>query len=178
MFQRVLTGLNQRAAETLQDALKGHPRQPSLNLLQAAIDFQLEGHQVGLSRYARILRHHPRHAPAILEYARALITADRSEDARQLLLSHEQALGTHLETYRLLSQAARDVGNKAEASYQMANFLFKRGDAGGALSQLDAGLRLADLGDQDRARLSARRAEVRQALPEDWQPERQQVRRR
>ncbi len=171
-------GQNARAAETLQDALKGHPRQPSLNLLQAAIDFQLEGHQVGLSRYARILRHHPRHAPAILEYARALITADRSEDARQLLLSHEQALGTHLETYRLLSQAARDVGNKAEASYQMANFLFKRGDAGGALSQLDAGLRLADLGDQDRARLSARRAEVRQALPEDWRPERQQVRRR
>ncbi|HVT37321.1 MAG TPA: M48 family peptidase, partial [Nevskiaceae bacterium] len=79
-------------------------------------------------------------------------------------------LGTRLETYNLLSQAARDSGNTAEASYQMANYLFARGDAGGALASLDAGLRAGGLSSQDRARLIARRQEVRESLPRDWRP--------
>ncbi len=72
------------------------------------------------------------------------------------------------------------MNNNAEASYQMATFLYLRGDAGGALSQLDAGLRIASLSEQDRARLSARRAEVRDALPRNYDPdrERDQQRRR
>ncbi len=53
----------------------------------------------------------------------------------------------------------------------MANFLYRRGDAGNALAHLDAGLRLPDLSDQDRARLIAMRNEIRGSLPENWRPQ-------
>lgn len=173
-------GQNQRALESLQPTLDKYPRQPNLNLLLAAIQVGSGDTARGLATYQKTLAAHPRLAPAILEYAEALVVAGQPELARKILLSHEQAFGLRLDTYRLLAQAARDMDNDAEASYQMATYLYLRGDAGGALSQLDAGLRLASLSSQDRARLSARRAEVREALPRNYDPEResQQQRRR
>ena len=179
-FAQHQLGQNQVALQTLKPILDKYPRQPNIALLQAAILMAGGDADKGLAVYQRTLQSNPRFAPAILEYGQALIEAGRSEEARRVLLTHEQALGTRLDTYRLLSQAARDMNNNAEASYQMANYLFLRGDAGGALSQLDAGLRLASLSEQDRARLSARRAEVREALPRNWDPDmrRQPSRRR
>lgn len=171
-------GQNKRALETLQSALEKYPRQPNLNLLLAAIQFGGGDSARGLATYQKTLALHPRFAPAILEYAEALIGAGQPELARKTLLTHEQAFGQRLETYRLLAQAARDMDNDAESSYQMATYLFLRGDAGGALSQLDAGLRLASLSAQDRARLSAKRAEVREALPRNYDPYRETAQRR
>lgn len=171
-------GQNRAALETLRPVIEMHPKQPNVALLHAAIVTGGGDTEQGLALYEKTLRANPRFAPAILEYAEALIQTGRAEEARRVLLSHEQALGTRLDTYRLLSQAAREMRNNAEASYQMANYLFLRGDAGGALSQLDAGLRLASLSEKDRARLSARRAEVREALPRNWDPEMERDRQR
>ncbi|HKY92101.1 MAG TPA: M48 family metalloprotease [Nevskiaceae bacterium] len=164
-------GQNDRAKQVLQPALDRNPRQPNLNLLMAAIQSDGEDADKGLAIYQRTLALYPQFAPAILEYAEALIRAGQPELARQVLLSHEQHLGTRLDTYRLLAQAAREMDNDAEASYQMATYLYLRGDAGGALSQLDAGLRIASLTPQDRARLAARRAEVRESLPRNYELE-------
>lgn len=165
-------GQNKRALDTLQPTLDKYPRQPNLSLLLAALQVGSGDPTKGLATYQKTLALHPRFAPAILEYAEALIVAGQPEPARKILLSYEQSFGQRLDTYRLLSQAARDMENDAEASYQMATYLYLRGDAGGALSQLDAGLRLASLSTQDRARLSARRAEVREALPRNYDPDR------
>lgn len=165
-------GQNTRALEALRPALEKHPRQPNIALLQAQIELAGGDTAAGLATYQKTLAQNPRFAPAILEYAEALIRVGQPELARKVLLSSEQALGVGLDTYRLLSQAARETGNNAEASYQMATYLFLRGDARGALSQLDAGLRLASLSSQDRARLSSRRAEVREALPKNFNPDR------
>jgi predicted Zn-dependent protease len=65
----------------------------------------------------------------------------------------------------VLSEAARAAGNSAEAQYQMANYLFRRGDLRGAIEQLNAGLRIASIGDSDRARLTARRRELIDSIP-------------
>lgn len=160
-----------RAQAVLQPAVDKNPRQPNLNLLMASIQAEGKDPDKGLAIYQRMLSLYPRFSPAILEYAEALINAGQPELARQVLISHEQQLGTRLDTYRLLSQAARDMKNDAEASYQMANYLYLRGDPGGALWQLDAGLRIASLSPQDRARLAARRAEVRESLPRNYELE-------
>jgi predicted Zn-dependent protease len=117
---------------------------------------------------SRMLKLYPRYAPAIIGHANMLMAAGKPEDARQILLSHEQAQGTQLETYNLLAQAARESGNLAEASFQMATYLLLRGDAGMALAQLDAGLRLDNLSSHDRSRLVAKRKEARDTLPENW----------
>lgn len=170
-------GQNRRALEVIQPVIDKHPRQPHLGLLQASLQFGNGDVDTALATYRKVLALHPRSAPVVLGYASMLITAGQPEKAREVLVSHEQALGVRVDTYRLLSLAARDMNNHAEASYQMANYLFLRGDAGGALSHLDAGLRIAKLTAQERARLSARRAEVREALPRHYDPERRPQRR-
>lgn len=171
-------GQNERAAEILRPVVDKYPRQVNLGLLTSAIQFNNRQVEQGLASYQKNLELFPRSAPAILEYSEALIRAGQPETARRILLSHEQSLGTRLDTYRLLAQAAREMNNDAESSFQMATFLYLRGDRGGALSQLDAGLRLASLSSQDRARLAARRAEVRQTLPKNFDPERDRQPRR
>jgi beta-barrel assembly-enhancing protease len=166
-------GQYERALEVLQPAIDLEPRQPNLALLNARILAAQGRHDLALARLEKLIQHHPRHAPSILEYADALLGAGKPDDARQVLLSHEQSLGTRMETYRLLAYAARDTGQTVEAQYQMANYLLERGDAGGALAQIDAALRLSSLSSQERSRLKARRSEIAEAavhLPSRPQP--------
>lgn len=165
-------GQYEEALQALQPALDQMPRQVNLRLLQGKLLHGLNRHQQALDSFEQTLRLYPRYAPAIFEYADALIGSGKAEKARQVLLSHEQALGTRLETYKLLSLAAREMGNNVEAAYQTASFLFQRGDAGGALASLDAGLRENSISPQDRARLTAKRQEIRESLPKNWRPPR------
>ena len=160
------------AISALKPALTQFPRQVNLNLLLGHLQLSLNRHEEGLATLQRTLALYPRYAPAIFTYADALMTAGKPDEARQVLISHEQALGMRLQTYNLLALAARDMNNSGEAAFQMANYLFLRGDAGGALAQLDAGLRTASLSKQDRARLMAKRQEIRDSMPRDWRPPR------
>lgn len=163
-------GQNQEALEALKPALEQSPRQVNLNLLLGKLQAGLNQKDASLATYERTLRQYPRYAPAIFAYADALMDAGKPEAARQVLISRDQALGTRLPTYNLLSQAAREMNNVAEAAYQLAQYQYLRGDAGSALATLDAGLRTANIGAQDRARLTAKRQEIRDSLPKNWRP--------
>lgn len=173
LAEREFGNLDQ-ASQLLQPLLAEYPRQASLNLLMADLEQRRGDSVAALTRLNRILDWYPRHAPVILGYADALIAADQPARAREVLLGHEQTLGTRPQTYRLLADAALALGNQAEASYQMASYHLARGDQGSALAQLDTSLRRADLPSQDRARLAAKRSEVREALPRGVDPYRPQ----
>lgn len=162
-------GEHARATEALQFAYRTHPRQANIAMLHGRIQLASGDSAGALATLSRTLDLFPRYAPAILDYADALIATGKPDQARQVLLSHEQALGTRMDTYRLLAFAARDAGQTIEAQYQMANYLFERGDAPGALAQLDAALRVSSLSAQERARLKARRAEIAQASRDQLQ---------
>jgi predicted Zn-dependent protease len=158
---------NQEALAALQPLLEAYPHQPNIALLQAQALVQMGKTQKGLDAYARNLSAYPRFAPGILKYGEALINAGKPEQARQVLISYSQNLGTRIDTYRLLSLAARATGNTAEAQYQMANYLYERGDLRGAIEQLNAGLRVASINGDDRARLMARRKQLIDSIPKD-----------
>ncbi len=159
-----------KAIAALKPAFDANSNQIHLALLMAQLKLSAGQTKDALALFQKTHDLYPSSTPGILRYAAALIDADKPEQARQLLLSSEQAFGTRLETYRLLSQAARDTGDNGEASYEMGNYLYYRGDFGGALAQLDAGLRIDSLSKDKRARMAARRAEVREALPRNYNP--------
>ena len=156
--------------EILQPLLDSNPRQPNLSLLMADLKFHGRQPAEALALYKKTQELYPRYSPALLKYGSALVESGKPAEARALLLSSEQAFGTRLETYRILAMAANEAGDRGAASYEMANYLYYRGDYGGALAQLDAGLRFDSLSPEDRARLAARRAEVREALPRNYNP--------
>jgi len=158
------------AMQTLAPVVERYPKQANIQLLGAQLLAQNGRIDRALEVYERVLELYPRYAPAMLAYAEALMNAGKPDAARQYLLSHEQAQGTQIATYQLLAQAARESGNLAESAYQMGTYLHLRGDPGSALAQLDAALRLPELSAQDRARLVAKRSEVRNALPSNYGP--------
>ncbi len=162
-----------RAQTALTPALAAQERQVNLQLLAAQIQTGLGQTAAGLAQYKKILDSYPRYAPAVLEYADALNTAGKPDDARKVLLSRDLGPTAKINMLRLLAQSARDSKNVPEYQFQTANYLFERGDAGGALNALDAGLRNASLSAPDRARLQARRTEIRAQLPKNWKPKRE-----
>ncbi|MGH8455739.1 MAG: M48 family metalloprotease [Stenotrophobium sp.] len=158
------------AQKVLQPTLEQFPHQAQIALLHAHLQLAAQQTAPSLASYAEVIKLYPRYAPAILDYADALITAGQPDKARQLLLSSQTIVGTRMLFSKLLAEAARDMGNNPESAYQMANYLYLRGDDGNALAQLDAGLRLPNLSGQDKARLIARRQEIRARLPANWRP--------
>jgi len=158
---------NEQAEAALAPLLAANPKQVNLTLLQGHILVGLNKTPEALSVFEKTLAYTPRYPPAIFAYADALIASGRAPEARQILLTHEQALGTRLDTYRLLAVAARATGNTAEAQYQQGLYYYNRGDLRAALQQINAGLRLSSISTQDRARLSAKRQELLESIPRE-----------
>lgn len=174
---QVRAGQPEQALETLKPLMEEHPRNLNLMLAQAEAQRAARHTKDAFATYQRAVTLYPRSGAATLEYASWLIDQGEPVEARRLLLRHEQALRDHVRALRLLADAAEMTGDHAESAFQMANYHFARGDAGTALAHLDAGLRIATLGDQERARLTARRTEVRASLPRNWRPEHERARR-
>ena len=171
-------GQAERAEQTLKPALEAVPAQANLNLLMARTAMARRDRDTALQRYRRTAELFPKYAPALLAYADALLINGDLDAARQLLVAREMTLGTHTNTYRVLGQIARAGGDNGEAAYQMSNYYLARGDVRNALRQLDAGLREPDLSDIARARLKARRKEIRDSLPKDFRLEPEEPQRR
>ncbi len=155
------------ALAALAPVMAALPRQLNVNLLQAQL-LQATGKQAeALALLDKTTRLNPRSAPAILIEARALLDANQASEARQLLLSHEQAHGTAPETHRLLSEASTQLKNLGDAQFEMANYELARGDLRAALTQVDAGLRLSSLSEQQRSRLDAQREQLIARIPKN-----------
>ena len=159
-------GENAKALEALQPLLKTYPKQPNVTLLEAHILTAMGRTQEGIDVFSRTAALYPRYAPATLKYAEALIENGKPDQAREVLIAHSQMLEKHVDNFRLLSEAARASGNLAESSYEMANYLYMRGDLRGAIEQLNAGLRVEAISTDDRARLVARRKELMDSIPQ------------
>ena len=159
------SGRAAEALEALAPVLTTLPRQLNVNLLQAQLLLAMGKQQEGLALLDRTTSLNPRSAPALVTQARALLDAGKPLEARQLLLSHDQAHGEAPETHRLLSEASSQLKNVGDAQFEMANYEMARGDLRAALTQVDAGLRLSTLSQQDRARLQSQREQLIALIP-------------
>jgi predicted Zn-dependent protease len=159
--------LYDEADTAIEPLYKAGSKSASVAILKARILIGRDRVGEGLALMKKLLDDLPRHPPVILSYAEALINAGEPAEARRILLSHEQALGTRIETWRLLSAAAKAQGNIAEAQYQQGVYHAARGDVRSALQQLNAGLRVAGISAIDRSRLSAKRQEILELIPKD-----------
>lgn len=158
-------GRYNQALDVLAPALAAYPKQVNLGLLQANILMNAGRTAEALPLFEKISANFPNYPPAYFAQAQALIDAGHAEQARLVLIAHLNLIENNIETPRMLAQAASATGNIPEAQFQNANYLFVQGDVRGAIEQLDAGLRLASLSADDRARLLARRREFISSLP-------------
>lgn len=153
------------ALAALAPALLTLPRQLHLNLLQAQLLMATEQREAALALFDKTTQLNPRSAPAVMLHTRALLEANKSLEARQLLLGFDPAQGEFPERHRLLSEASRQLGNVGDAQFEMSNYELARGDLRAALTQVDAGLRLSTLAEQERLRLVSQREQLIARIP-------------
>jgi predicted Zn-dependent protease len=111
------------------------------------------------------MRLFPRNVPLTVRYCEALINAGQAEKAHQILLDLLNQVPPTLEQVRLIAIAANAAGDKAEASYYMAEYHAMNGSLQLAIEQLVLALNTPGLDSVDRARFSARLSEFQSYLP-------------
>lgn len=160
-------GKQKQALVALKPLLAKWPHQRNVLLLESRIEEDLGKTDKAIAIDKSILKDNPDYTPAILHLAKNLIRNRKPREARAVLLGHHQSYGNNPQTWKLLAQAALAEGDKGEAAFQMATYYTSRHSPFKALDQLNAGLRLDNISDDDRARLDARRKQLIAKIPED-----------
>ncbi len=158
-------GRSAEALAALAPLLPSYPKQINVNILQAQLLIATGKGEEGRALLGKMLALYPRSAPVMIADARALLDAGQPEAARNVLLSRDPAFGNWVELHKLLADAARVQGNIAETQFQTASYADGRGDLREAITQLQAGLRLSSLSNQDRNRLQAYRDDIVRRIP-------------
>ena len=154
------------ADKVLQALLEEKPEQLNLLLARGRLKAMAQQPDTAETLLRRALKRHPDSRPALLTLADHLIATGQPAAARQLLLESDLLLRHDAEAHRLLALAARDMGETAEAHFQMAGYAHSRGDFVHAIRQLSNGLNLRDLNDHDRKRLQGRLKQYRAEAPD------------
>lgn len=164
-FALLRAGRANEALAALAPVLAALPRQTNVTLLQAQLLQATGKPDEALALFEKTTALNPRSAPAVILHARALLDADKPLEARQLLLGFDPAHGELPEQHRLLSEGSRLLKNTGDAQFEMSNYEMARGDLRAALTQVDAGLRLSSLSEQERQRLESQRAQLISRIP-------------
>ncbi len=164
-FALYKAGRASEALDALAPALAQLPRQTNINLLQAQLLLATGKPGEAIALFEKTTQLNPRSAPAVVLHARALLETGKPLEARQLLLGFDPAHGELSEQHRLLSEASRQLKNIGDAQFEMANYELSRGDLRAALTQVDAGLRLSSLSEQERLRLQSQREQLIARIP-------------
>ncbi|MEJ0005234.1 MAG: tetratricopeptide repeat protein [Steroidobacteraceae bacterium] len=121
----------------------------------------------GVATFERAEALFPRNIPLTVHYGEALITANQSLKAHQVLLDlFNNAPPTPAEI-RLTALAASSAGDAGDAYYYMGEYNVENGELQLATQQLELALSAPDLTVVQRKRYQARLKEIREAILED-----------
>lgn len=136
-----------------------------IGLAEAQLEFEAIDEAIDSFENARKL--FPRNMPLIMAYAQALLKLGEAESAHEMLLDLLNNVPPTPQQVRLISRAAIEAGEIAEANYYMAEYRFMVGDLVGGVGFLRRALRVPDLGEIQRIRFEARIDFVREFMTEE-----------
>ena len=109
----------------------------------------------------------PRNVPLTIHYAEALLQIGHARKAHKMLLDLFNNFQPTPEQVRLISRAATQAGDVAEAHYYMAEYRIMIGDLVGGINFLRQALKMPDLEEIQRIRFEARIDFVRDFMTEE-----------
>jgi predicted Zn-dependent protease len=121
----------------------------------------------GLATFERAEVLFPRNIPLTVHYAEALITANQSRKAHDVLLDLFNNVPPTPAEIRLTALAASSAGDAGDAYYYMGEYNIANGELQLATQQLELALSAPDLTVIQRKRFQARLKELRDAILED-----------
>lgn len=160
------TAKHTQAIQLLKPLINAHP--DNLHYILALAEAQLgagdTSHATAL--LGRAMRGNSGYAPLVLEYAEALLRANRYQQARNLLTSSDTEIFNTPQARKLLAEAAAQQGRTGEAYYQRAEYYRLEGQQHTAIQQLKTALKLPNLSLDDRDRIESRLQQLERRVEE------------
>lgn len=154
------SGQGSTAWQELNELIAFDKARPTYLLAMAQAEVVMGQTDRAVEHFENLREDYPTHMALMDYYSRALLFANRFDDAEALL---REAINSHpneAEFYQLLGQAATGSGNMAGTRLAMCEFYYLNGRPQDAMLQLRSGLRLPDLDYYERARMTARLEEL------------------
>jgi predicted Zn-dependent protease len=131
----------QQAYDQSEILLTKQPSVYAFHLIRAEIDLRAGRDVQALNRLKQLLHEKPDNHVITMEYSRMLINTGRAQQARKLLEDHKQYRSGDPAVYRLLSYAAKAVGDSAHSHAYMAESYRLVGNTEQAISHTEAALK-------------------------------------
>lgn len=144
------------AARSAWDAVTLPEQKPTVLLELARSQFAAGQPEAATRALRKLHKDQPHNHAVTLTLAQWLLRAGDPEEVRQLLLESQAYTAEVPEVFRLLSQAAAQMDQPAEAQFQLANFQRARGDWAAAIRQLQNALAREEWDAYSKARLEGR----------------------
>jgi beta-barrel assembly-enhancing protease len=129
-------------AET-QRLVEHAPMNPFYRILQARVELAAGRMEPGLRIYADAYQRDPSYYPLAVDYARALVSADRAPQAEPILRASLKQRPDDPALYKLLSQSLAAAGKNAESHQALAEYYHLNGNPNAAIEQLQLASRQA-----------------------------------
>ena len=160
-------GRNHEANRIFEELISKNPEIIAYHIGLAEAQLALEAIRESQDTFERALELFPRNVPVTIHYAEALIRLGHADMAHRILLDLLNNVPPTPQQVRLISRAAIEAGEIAEAHYYMAEYRFMIGDLVGGVNFLRRALNVPELDEIQRIRFEARIDFVRDFMTEE-----------
>ncbi|HTT08307.1 MAG TPA: M48 family metalloprotease [Gammaproteobacteria bacterium] len=160
----VAAGEHDKARQELERLSKAAPDEAAYMLALASLDVDDEQYPRALQTYRKVLQLYPDYHPAVLGYARALLSAGRGKEALQTLRDYTRTHDLDPRGYRLLAEAEGQAGDPIESHLSQADYYYISGELPQAIQQVK-------IVQDKQNNASYYQRERAQAYQEQWQKE-------
>jgi predicted Zn-dependent protease len=147
-----------------QKLIERQPNRTAYRILQAEIEMAAGNHQQALDIYAAAYAKASTSVPLMQYYVSALLKAGKHRQARDLLKTALQRRPEDPELYRMLAQAAGEIGATYEAHKAMSEHYYWSGNLPAAVEQLRLAARFAGDNFYLQSSIEARTAAIKEEM--------------
>lgn len=156
-----------KARRELDQLLVKNPENVSYLLALAQLESAAGDSAKALSIYAQLNRLYPGYRPIVMKYAKALLQANKVDEARALLLDYGILHTQDRTYYELLAEAEGRAGSTIDAHLALAEFHYLSGETERARDQLKFAERAQGMDYYHRQRVHARLQQFEDELKEE-----------
>lgn len=160
-------GRNDEALRVFEELASKDPKVIAYHIGLADALLATEAIAASIDTFERGRELFPRNLPLTIHYAEALLRIGEADEAHTMLLDLLNVVPPTPEQVRLISRAAIEAGETAEAHYYMAEYRLMIGDLVGGINFLRRALQVPDLDEIQRIRFEARIDFIREFMSEE-----------
>ncbi len=158
------TGGFDQARKILNDLLKTDPGRIAYMLERARLESMANQHKQAITHFKQALADYPGNGPLTLAYTKALLRADKANEARQVITEYQRHNPDDPHFYKMLAEAEAALGQSANTHIALGEYYYRIGQTHQAIDQFSLALKKKPLDFYNTSRIEARLNEFKEEI--------------